>query len=246
MNRLLLPFTSESRHWCARWRCLWIITSVLLLLYCSFLAIKRGISDVIYVAARTSINSWTKTRKLPKNMAEFRRVESRLLDALTLEQNNPFIHDDLGRLYSMATNFRMLSWQERRNYGWKAIEHFRLALRYRPTYPYTWANLLLIKSWMAQIGDKEFSFAVKNIIHYGPWEPKLWKVLISVGNMHGDYMKTVHRRELSTVVARYYSVDAKQLMNMVKNMKDRNLICELLHDNDIEDVACDALSRGMQ
>jgi cytochrome c-type biogenesis protein CcmH/NrfG len=61
----------------------------------------------------------------------------------------------------------------------QSAAHLRRALVARPSSPYTWANLALVKLRLTQL-DAEFQTAFVNAWRLGPWEPEVQFTLAQV------------------------------------------------------------------
>ena len=62
----------------------------------------------------------------------------------------------------------------------KAYLAHKETIKLRPHWPYSWANLALIKSDLQQF-DVEYLYAVNQAERYGPWEIASNKALVQAG-----------------------------------------------------------------
>ncbi|MBU1962855.1 MAG: hypothetical protein KJ675_16985 [Gammaproteobacteria bacterium] len=205
-----------------------VLLSLLILL--SLLAIKRGIADILHRSAQLSINHWTNTGILPDGVRKVEEVESWLLLALRLEPSDPSLNDNLGRLYSLATNLPGIPYAERRRYGGQAMESFRVALRLRPSHPYTWVNLALIKGWLGQVFDKEFQTAFRKGIDNGPWEPELQRALMRLGFEKWPWLDDGLRAAVFLTVDHAMKVQPENVFKLAETAGQLPLICDHLTD----------------
>ncbi len=51
----------------------------------------------------------------------------------------------------------------------EAISLHRSAIELRPRWPYSWANLVLMKAHLGEVDD-EYQFALEQAVRFGPWE----------------------------------------------------------------------------
>lgn len=218
---------------------LFLVLVVSMLLLLSVLALKRGVAEVNHVSAQATIKQWTRKWSSSTTLDQLKEVERKLQFALRLEPHSPAIHDDLGRLYSLATKIKTISGQKRREYGKLAMQQYRKALTYRPAYPYTWVNLALMKTWFGQVKDREFHAAFSNGIKYGPWEPKLQRHLVSIGLSHWMWLDKELRQATQLVLNRGMKIQPQQILKIARKKRKLHLLCQLnLTEGRLVEKAC--------
>lgn len=140
------------------------------LLFATAVAVSFGIADLYAYSPRQNLEHWQKSEKTPteselssaiKNItsaiswqpknAEYRDIEALLYyyQAVQLNQNN-----DLSGFRAMVR---------------KSVTSYRLSTQLRPNWPYSWANLALMKASVQQFDD-EYQLALNRAIVLGPWE----------------------------------------------------------------------------
>ena len=122
------------------------------------------------------MRSWDATRR-PPPAAEWTRARDSLRAARALDPGQPAYLEDLARLHEMRAQPLAAGEPLAREYLSEALHYQREALRRRPGSPYTWSNIALLKSRLAE-ADGELEQALRNAALLGPWEPD---VQIAIG-----------------------------------------------------------------
>ena len=136
------------------------------LLYLIFVAGKWGLADVYSRPAINQLTAWQRgDRKLSDQ--DWERYAAELQKALRLDPDNPDILEWLGvavegPFIRFAPNYPFAY-----NQRHAAADYYRKSIRLRPTWPYTWAYLALVKYRLDEI-DSEFYNALHMAVHYGP------------------------------------------------------------------------------
>lgn len=119
----------------------------------SALAVQRGAADLIAFSARYGLDR----AGLPTIEAS-ERARRRLERAIELDGGNADHHEYLARWYAHAGAHR------------HALEHLRISVQARPSWPYAWAQLGQAKLRLGEY-DAELNRAVQQAVRLGPWEP---------------------------------------------------------------------------
>lgn len=118
-----------------------------------------------------------------------------------------------------------------------AAELHRHALRIRPRWPYSWANLALVKSSMAEI-DTEFDTALRNASQFGPWEMPVQLTTIQAGAMSWQSLALKQQRSVASVVDRGLVYQFKEVAEILDAYGQRVNVCALLESSDKVDKLC--------
>ena len=187
------------------------------------LALPRGLADLRAFEARMLSRAWDAARRQP-TADELARAHDFLQEARELDPGQPNILEDIARLEEL----RALS---RKSGDASAPEHLRQALalqrqaaRLRPSSPYTWANIALLKSRLAEF-DREFEGALRNAALLGPWEPDIQIKLADLGFRHWSVLAPETRTALESNAARaLYRQDA-QLFDLARRSGRLAVLC---------------------
>jgi len=153
----------------------------------AFLAVLAGIAgahgwaDLQAYQGRAFMAGWDKRADRPAS-AEWALAQTRLERALALDPGDAAIAEDLGRLHEMRTRAGLPEGAGADTAAGlaRALDYFQRSLARRPTSPYTWANIAVVKSRLGVI-DEELSRAIANAARLGPWEPEVQFALADVG-----------------------------------------------------------------
>jgi hypothetical protein len=152
---------------------------LLLLLYLAFVAGKTALADLYFSRANKVLNGWTAARKAP-SVEQWASVRSVMLDALSLDPDNPRILDSLGRVSRWGAAIPERPNEERTASRGEALRYFRASVERRPTSAFTWANLALEKFSLGEY-DEEFEHALRMASFFGPWLPSVQLAVANAG-----------------------------------------------------------------
>ncbi len=106
----------------------------------------------------------------------------------------------------------------------EARDHYRAALRARPTSPFLWANLALAKLYLDEF-DAEMSAALRHADALGPWEPAAQRTTVFVGLAGWRRLDAATRDALSQAIGRAALRDASGMLALVKSYQRLDLVC---------------------
>ena len=152
-----------------RYRVLIALLGSAILAYAAFVSAKRGLADWSSMQARHEVVTWTEHRTIPPP-ARLQEAINSLINALARAPNDPILIEHLGAALQLRANAAAPGSQLRQLALRAALVYFRKAAALRPSSPYTWANILLVKYHLGQIDD-EFFDTIRNALDLGPWEP---------------------------------------------------------------------------
>lgn len=147
-----------------------ILSLVVILFLAAVIATRTGTADFYAYSPRQHLQQWQKSAKIPseeklsaeltkirtaiewqENKAEYRDIEALLLYYQALHH---YQANDPGGFHTSTL---------------EAIESYRKATLERPNWPYSWANLALMKAAIKQF-DPEYEQALIKAVTLGPWE----------------------------------------------------------------------------
>ncbi len=153
----------------------------------AFLALLAGVAgarswaDLQAYQGRSFMATWEKRADRPA-AAEWALAQTRLERALALDSGDAALTEDLGRLHEMRTRAGLpesAGPASATELG-RALDYLRQSLARRPTSPYTWANIAVVKSRLGEF-DEELFRAIANAARLGPWEPGVQFALADLG-----------------------------------------------------------------
>lgn len=147
-----------------------LISVILLLLWSAYLCFRWALADVLAEQVWHQLDK-SQTAGHELDAAQWRQARSWLEDALELHPNYSGNLELAELFFFTAANqpaelHDELSWHD--NYE-QALNYTRQALMIKPTWPFLWNELVLIKVSLQQF-DSELTGAIERAVNLGPWE----------------------------------------------------------------------------
>ena len=207
-------------------------------IYGIYLGGRWMLGDINAYPARYAIKAWEKSQDLPEP-AEIDDLIARIDTALGWEARNPEYYDLRGTLlYAKALSLYQRGEAYPVEVFADAVLAHRTALSYRPTWPYSWSNLALMKAYAGQF-DAEQSEALLKANQFGPWELPVQVNIVQAGLMSWNTLTQVDRlivaanvqkglrytkrRDITQLVQRYQRVD--EICTMLNSDKTTRQLC---------------------
>ena len=148
------------------------------LLYLAYIAGSWSLADIYASSSIKVLERW-RSDKITLNDDDWDKLRADLSYALKHDPDNPDIHEYLalaieGRFADIApeNNQAMSSRRE-------AYAHYKKSISIRPTSPFAWVNLALVKFRLGETDD-EFYYALHKADELGPWEPGVQRVIVDI------------------------------------------------------------------
>lgn len=207
-----------------RWRIL-TIPAIGLLIYLSYLAIGIGIADLYSYTPRQKIEFWQDNQAQPES-AELAQALSNIRRSISWAPDNGEYRDIEGLLlYYQAlneqSNGNTPGFTELTN---SALNSFRKAAELRPRWPYSQANIALIKSALDQY-DQEFEQAIERATRFGPWENAVNISVTTAGFAGWHQLDTQTQKRVLENTERGLKRNIKQIKQQLKAINKLNLAC---------------------
>lgn len=182
----------------------------------------RGLEDWRSTRGRHDIRMWTEGRSVPSE-AQWQRTVDGLREALRLAPRDPELWEYLGLAYDIASRrFATGGWTV---YSEFALVHFRQAATLRPTSPYSWAGVAVMKFRLDQL-DEEFRKAFSSAMRLGPWEPGLQLITSDIGLALWDRLDPRLRDEVRENWHRTAVRQADQLAKLAISHGREGVLCK--------------------
>lgn len=174
---------------------LWLVLPVFLLtLYAAYCSFLWAFADVLSVQVRYAIGK-AQTVGQTMDVGEWRRSRKMLEKTLQLR---PHYADylDMGKLFFQVASVQkqelleQLQWPDARE---TALNYARRAVMARPSWPYFWNELILLKAALGQFDD-EMTGALERAMSLGRWEEPVLYDIANTGLEHWDEMSIEARR----------------------------------------------------
>ncbi len=199
------------------------LAGITLLAFAAHDSALRGLADWRSTRGRHDIRMWTEGRLVPSK-EQWQRTVDALREALRLAPQDPELWEYLGFVYDIASrNFVPAG-------GWSvytefALIHFRQAAALRPSSPYPWAGVAVMKSRLGQL-DEEFRRAFSSAMRLGPWEPGLQLITSDLGLALWDTLDTPLKDQVRENWRRTAVRQADQLAKFAKNHGRAGVLCQ--------------------
>ena len=203
------------------------LACITLLAFAAHDSALRGLADWRSARGRNDIRMWTQGGAV-QSQERWQRAVDALREALRLAPQDPALWESLGFAYDIAArNFVPAG-------GWSvytefALIHFRQAAALRPTSPYSWAGVAVMKYRLGQV-DEEFRQAFSSAMRLGPWEPGLQLITSDLGLALWDTLDPQLRDEVRENWRRTAVRQADQLAKLALTHGRAGLLCEVSLD----------------
>jgi hypothetical protein len=167
----------------------------LVLAYCGWLAVHRGLADAVAEQARTEMRGWDEAAL---EAVSVHNALDLMLRANELDPGHPTYLHRLGRLSHLLMGLELA---QRDEWAGRAKGYYRESLIARPAWPITWANLALVKADQLEF-DAEMDLALANAMRLGPWEPGVLVMMANMATTRGQFLTSDIRAMLGANVAR--------------------------------------------
>ena len=202
-----------------------IIPTISLLLYLSYLAIGIGVSDLYAYSPRQKIEFWQNQQKSP-TPEELQKALINIRSAIHWSPKNGEYHDIEGLLlyYQALNQHTQQNTAAFTDLTQHALNSFRIASELRPHWPYSYANIAMMKSALNQYDD-EFSDAITQATRFGPWENAV-NVTVTVAGFAGWHKLTEQTRRLVIEnTERGLNRNTKRIKQQLTAINKLNLAC---------------------
>ena len=203
---------------------------------------------VIYHAGRLAIadighypvKHWVERVDITKSISTFEldKAEDKILRSISFNPDNAEYQEYLGRIHYLRA---IGSYQDRSLYReniQKAYLAHKQAIKLRPQWPYSWANLALMKSHLQQL-DVEYLYAVNQAVRYGPWEISSNEALVQAG-FNGWHKLTKNSQQITIgALERVYQQTPRTARELLVHYFKQAAVCpQLILDRFKMDKVC--------
>jgi hypothetical protein len=202
------------------------VTATLSMLLLAFIAGQWLYAGIYYYQAKAYMDSWDYSSPLP--YGEWKTARKALDKALAWGPSQAIYHQDLGELLfakslHAAPDLDLdpdlsIDLQKR------ALEHIRQAIYLRPSWPYAWALLALIKYQSSGI-DAEAAEALNRAMTLGPWEPTVQLTIAEIGLASWKDLAPNLQEKLIDVIAGTAPAESAKILQIVKRFNLLEIMC---------------------
>jgi hypothetical protein len=157
------------------------IAAILLVLGCALsIAARTGLADFYAAPAKSYLQAKRHAGEV-LTPDEWQVLDGSLTRALALAPGDPENLSELGRLYRILLETDDLDAGAISRYGDAAAGYYRAALAQRPTWPWDWGNLALVKYQQYQDASGVYQDALARAIEFGPRESSMQDRVAELG-----------------------------------------------------------------
>ena len=140
--------------------------------YALSIAARTGLADVYAEAAKTYLQTKRNAGEV-LTTDEWQALDGSLIRALALAPGDPENLSELGRLHRILLEADDLGAGQILRYGDAGAGYYQAALAVRPTWPWDWGYLALVKYQQYQDASGVYQDALVRAVEFGPREPSL-------------------------------------------------------------------------
>lgn len=203
-----------------------------------YFGFRLMMGDVNAYQVRYAMEDWDEASTFPTDAALSESLSS-INTALSWDSSNPEYLEIKARLlyYQALNRMRAAAATYPNELFIEAASLHRKALETRPTWPYSWANLALMKSFSTELDD-EFNQAVLNANKFGPWELPVQLTLAQIGARHWASLTPVQRAVIAANVHRSLRYQFKEVAEVLDAYQQRIAVCKSLPSSDLSKEFC--------
>jgi hypothetical protein len=217
---LPLPDNAASAHVRA------IIAGLLLLLgYAFSVAVRTGLADVYAAPAKSYLQTMRDADEV-LTREEWQALHDNLLRALALAPDDPDNLSELGRLYRILLEAADLDAGQIALYANAGAAYYQAALALRPTWPWDWGNLALVKYEQYQDTSGVYQDALVRTIQFGPRESFLQDQVAELGSHSWSALNPAASQAVLTAADRALEGDARWFPGMSEAKERWRPLCK--------------------
>ncbi len=222
-----------------------LILSIPLIVLCCWIifhATKIALADISHYPLKYFIEK-LKPTELP-DLKILEKLQEKIQYSIDLRPNSAEYLEYIGRIYYLKAlrQQRAASFEIRS----KAQNSFRLALnahikatKLRPKWPYSWANLALIKSHLKEF-DQQFLNAIDLAIKNGPWEIASNNAISQAGFNSWQELDASYKTKVVSALERVYQQRKSTAIGILNYYQRQGEVCSLIEDEDfLREKSCE-------
>ena len=198
------------------------ITAMLSMLLLAVIAGQWLYAGIYYYQAKAYMGSWDYSSPLP--YGEWKTARKALDKALALGPSQAIYHQDLSKLLFAKSVGTAPDPDLSINLEKQALEHIRQAINLRPSWPYAWAQLALIKHHSSGM-DAEAAEALNKAMTLGPWEPTVQLIVAEIGLASWADLTPGLQAKLIDTIAGTAPAESAAILQLVKKFKLLDIMC---------------------
>ena len=201
------------------------IAALLLLLgYAFSIAARTGLADVYAEPAKSYLQTKRDAGEA-LTRDEWQAIYASLKHALALAPGDPANLSELGRLHRIVLERDDLDAAEILRFGDAAAGYYQAALALRPTWPWDWSNLALVKYEQYQDTSGVYQDALVRAVEFGPREASIQDRVAELGSSSWSALNPAASLAVVTAADRALERDAQSFAGMSAEKERLRPLC---------------------
>lgn len=214
----------------------WIASPVLMsvLLLVAIMAASRGIANFYYFPAEKNLLSWDQSSG--RDDRKVQHTDQLLQVAMQWDVSNPDILEAHGRFLDRSVEDQYF-WQTGAEQAYRqALRDFRQTAVQRPSSPWVWINIALMKTKLQQY-DALMQQALVQSTRLGPWEPLINVRVADIVLASWERLSEPTRRVASVAVGRGLQQDRLAMLQVIQRHRHTERLCQYWsHDQRLKEL----------
>ncbi|MAY43403.1 MULTISPECIES: hypothetical protein [unclassified Neptuniibacter] len=203
----------------------------------SYVVISWGVGDMYGYKVRYALDDWQTQEELPL-LGQVNSALANVDEALSWEGSNPEYIELKGRLLYYRALVNGLDKDSLSDLREAKKLHLR-AIELRPNWPYSWANLVLMKSYLKEFDD-DYDKALSRAVRYGPWEQSVHLTLSHAAALSWVSLSLEQKHVFAKNVERALVRNSNNIRATLDAYKKRAAICAYLKRDALQATLCSA------
>ena len=205
-----------------------------ILSYLIYMAVIIALADISHYPVKNILAK--KSESISEKAAQ--TAQQKISTSIKLRPGNAEYREYLGRIYYLRALNNQADPTKYRQYLDLAYQEHHRATQLRPQWPYSWANMALIKSRLQQY-DVVFLYSVQQAIEYGPWEISSNQGLVQAIFSGWDHMSTQIQQRGINALERIYQQDRQAARTLLKHYQLSLEVCPKISNDKLRaDKVC--------
>jgi hypothetical protein len=203
---------------------------LLVLGYALSVAVRTGLADVCAEPAKSYLQTKREAGEV-LTRDEWHALYGGLIQALALAPGDPENLSELGRLYRILLEANDLDAGEISRYGDAGTVHYQAALVLRPTWPWDWGDLALVKYQQYQDTSGVYQDALVRALEFGPRESSVQDRVAELGSHSWSALNPAAARAVLTAADRALERDPQWFSGMSEAKERWGPLCTQAGDS---------------
>ncbi len=216
-----------------------IISASLLVLLCCWVIYHSGkmaLADIIHYPVKKLIEE--PQLGVPVSATVLEKAQDKIDRAISINPQNAEYREYQARVFYLRAINNHADPELFEQQIYKAYLAHKKALQLRPQWPYSWANLALMKSHMQQL-DVEFLYAINQAAQYGPWEISSNQAIVQAGFTSWQKLSGTMQQKILDALERIYQQAPHSARALLKHYALASTVCPKIKlEKLIKDRAC--------